>query len=185
MGQGLEWRGSLFLNIDTLLTNIQVSSNHNENITLDKYIFQLAYDDDFDMGKIGQKNSQRKRDISKEIPHFTKHWPNYTKKSSTLGEFALDDESDAEMPGLKVQLDLRRIVSYFIVQVKQISSCVQKRMNTRQNLTKLPRVAKRENMSFDRKLLCSCTSHLASLSSPPISLSSCRPTVSSPGVEFR
>ena len=84
----------------------------------------------------------------KKKGHFQRNSPLYEtftpKKSSTLGEFALDDESDAEMPGLKVQLDLRRIVSYFIVQVKQISSSVPKRMNTRQNLTTSPGSEKRE-----------------------------------------
>ena len=84
-----------------MLTNIQVSSNHNENITLDKYTFELGYDDEFDMGKIAQMT------------------PKDFYKYSFLGEFALDDESDAEMPGLKLKLDLRRIVSYFIVQVKK------------------------------------------------------------------
>ena len=78
-----------------------MSSNHNENITLDKYTFELGYDDEFDMGEITQK-------IKKEIASFM-----------NSGEFALDDESDAEMPGLKLKLDLRRITSYFIVQVKK------------------------------------------------------------------
>jgi len=60
----------------------KVLSSYNENITLDKYDFNVAYDDEFDMG-----------------------------------EFVLDDESDAEMPGLKLKLNLMRIVSYFIVQL--------------------------------------------------------------------
>ena len=70
---------------------------------MDKYTFELGYDDEFDMGEITQK-------IKKEIASFM-----------NSGEFALDDESDAEMPGLKLKLDLRRIVSYFIVQV---NSCL-------------------------------------------------------------
>ena len=58
----------------------------------------------------------------------------------------MDDESDAEMPGLKLKLDLKRIVSYFIVQVQymqvslsrcikvSLSSCIN-RLKARMNMS--------------------------------------------------
>ena len=48
--------------------NIQVESCHSKNITLDKYTFELGYDDEFDMGKIAQM-------ITKEIAHVRRVCP--------------------------------------------------------------------------------------------------------------
>ena len=135
---------SVFLHIFTLSWSVpKVSSYHSKRITLDKYTFELGYDDEFDMGEIAQLTT-------KEIAHFRRVCPGRR-------EWRRDARVEAEV-GPQAH--------------RQLFHCPGKKVIFVQLCSK-----------SERKLLCSCTSHLASLSSPPTSLSSCRPPVSSPGVE--
>ena len=137
---------SVFLHIFTLSWSVpKVSSYHSKSITLDKYTFELGYDDEFDMGEIAQMTT-------KEIAHFRRVCPGRR-------EWRRDARVEAEV-GPQAH--------------RQLFHCPGKKVIFVQLCSK-----------SERKLLCSCTSHLASLSSRPTSLSSCRPPVSSPGVEFQ
>ena len=69
----------------------------------------------------------------------------------------MDDESDAEMPGLKLKLNLMRIVSYFIVQVSMGVSFVKVYYKWTES---------ESEYVCDKKLLSGCSSHLASLKKP-------------------
>ena len=104
MGQEWEGRGKEkdIFETEAVLTQtlVQVLSTHSPDIVLDKYNFELGYDDDFDMGGyFNWDDSQR--------------WLLWI----FLGEFALDEDSDAAMPGLKLKLSLARIISQFLSQV--------------------------------------------------------------------